>query len=847
MYLEFILLMRGEILDIKLKIEDVIEKNGSDFELSKHFKEYIKEYKTSLPDIFKSSQGKDFLVKHTKKLDSIISLMYQTVLRRMFGNYLPMRNSIPISIVALGSYGREQLCIHSDIDLLIVYEDVEGYNTQLIIEKLFYLALDAGLKLGHRVHEVSDLFNASKQDITIRTSLMEARFITGSNFNWHATSRELYKIRTFDQKKFILQKVEEAQIRRKKYPNSMQPNIKESIGGLRDSNLIFWIAQTIYGVASLKDLSGTLFSEDEYKEYRIALELLFRIRSALHLICAKQEDRLLLQHMPEASRMLGFKNEQKMVSKILQAQWRINNFTQIFSKKMVRSYIEDNSLVKLFRHNRLQKGIYLLKNRLYASYNLKSLPINDLLSILVHLEDRHYHFDAGFLRQFTYSDIASSLNAKTYTLIKQLLKKNHIYSFLKLFYNAGILHKLFPNFKKVLHLPQFDGYHHYPVDIHSIKSVQALENIKEPFIKSLHDDLDLNERILLKTVVLFHDTGKGRKQDHSEVGAKLITPFVKRINLPQELQERAILLVKHHILMSNIAFKENIHNEKTLYKFMSSIVDEKNLKLLYILTYADINGVGGDTFNSFNAKLLHDLYLSALEVSLNSDRITDAKKRMIVEKRVKNHEEFLSMPKTLQKKTLSIESNLFFFKHTPLDIIKIALKAKETKGYQFSVCNDQSLTIEIYRQVPINIGFLLATLSHLDVGSMEIVTLFDEIKYFKIAFKQNVEGSELVEVEDIIDAAFDMDRVVNTKTISIKKDEISIDCEHSMTHAEINVNTKNQIGLLAYMMDAFEKLEINIATAKIHSNKYNVRDSFLMSKQNNLCNNVEKIYELLIK
>ena len=833
-------------MDIKLQIEDVIEKNGSDFELSKLFKQYIKGYKDSLPELFESNQGKDFLVKHTKKLDSIISLMYQVVLRRMFGNYLPMRNSIPIAIVALGSYGREQLCVHSDIDLLIVYEDIEGYKSQQIIEKLFYMALDAGLKLGHRVHEVNDLFKSSKEDVTIRTSLMEARFITGSSFTWHAAGRELNKIRLHDQKGFILEKIEEAQARRKKYPTTMEPNIKESVGGLRDSHLIFWIAQTIYGVSTLKDLSGEVFSEEEYREYRIALELLFRVRSALHLITGKQEDRLILQHMPDASRMLGFKNEQKMVSKVLEAQWRINNFTQIFAKKMVRKYIEDKSFIKEFRHNRLQRGIYLLNNRLYASYNLKNLEIDELLSVLINLEDKFYHFDAGFLKQFTYVNISYPLRQKTYKLLKQLLQKQHIYCFLKLFYDAGILQHLFPNFKKVMHLPQFDGYHHYPVDIHSIKCVEALENIKEPFVQKLFDELDANEKLLIKVVVLFHDTGKGRKQDHSDVGAKLVAPFVKKLGLSEDLKERATLLVKHHILMSNYAFKENIHNEKTLYKFMSNIVDEKNLKLLYILTYADINGVGGDTYSSFNAKLLHDLYLSALEVSQNANRITDAKKRLIIEKRVKNNPEFSKMAKTLQKKTLAIESNLFFFKHTPQDIIQIAMRAKDIKEYQFIINNKGSLTIEIFRRVPINIGFLLATLSRLDVGSMEIFTLFDDIKYFKIEFKKNVEEDELLEVETIIDAAFDMDRVVENKKIVIKRDEVNLDCEHSMTHAELTVNTKNQIGLLAYLMDIFEKLGINIITAKIHSTKHKVRDNFLISKQNKICNNVEKIYDLLI-
>ncbi len=834
-------------MDIKLQIENIIEKNGSDFELSKLFKAYINEYKSSLNQLFESSQGKDFLVKHTKKLDSIIDLMYKTILRRIFGNYLPMRGSIPIAIVALGSYGREQLCVHSDIDILIVYEDIEGYNTELIMEKLFYLALDSGLKLGHRVHETSDLFKASNEDITIKTALMESRFITGSSFTWHETGRQLRKIRLHNQKEFILAKVQEAQIRRKKYPTSMQPNIKESVGGLRDSQLLFWIAQIIYGVGNLKELTGKLFSEDEYKEYRVALELLFRVRSALHLITNKQEDRLLLEHMPQVTKILGFKDDRKMATKVLQAQWRISNFTQIFVKKMIRPYLVDRSYIKRFRHNRITKGIYELESRIYASFNLNIQPINNLLEILISLEDKPYHFDAGFLNQFTYAKITHPLKTKTYLLLKELFAKKNMYCFLKLFYDAGILHHLFTNFRKVMHLPQFDGYHHYPVDIHSIKSVEALENIQEDFIKTLYDELTNDEKILLKIVTLLHDTGKGRKQDHGEVGAKLIVPFAKHLKLKDELTQRAIILIKNHTLMSNVAFKENIHNEKTLYKFMSKIQDEKNLKLLYILTYADINGVGGDLFNSFNSKLLHDLYKSSLEIVQNSDRITDATKRLNREKTVKNLTQFKSLPRLLQKKVINIESNLFFFKHTPLDIISIAQKAKQTKKYDFNISIKDSLSIEIFRKIPLNIGYLLGTLSYLDVASMEIFTLFDDVKYFKIEFIKNINSNELMRIEDIIFKAFDMSQHVQLHDIMIKTQEINIDCQHSLTHAELTINTTNQRGLLAYVMNCFEELNINIVTAKIHSTKYKVRDSFLMEKQNNICDNVTKIYKLLTK
>ena len=834
-------------MDIKLKIEDTIQNNGTDFELSKLFKNYTKEYKSSLFELFKDSQGKDFLVKHTRKLDSIISLMYATVLRKVFENYLPMKNSIPISIVALGSFGREQLCVHSDIDILIVYEDIDGFNTKLIIEKFFYIAMDSGLKLGHRVHKIDDIFKASNEDITIKTALLESRFITGSTFVYTNLLRELNRVRFYNQKDFILAKIDESELRRKKYPLSMQPNIKEALGGLRDTNLLYWIAKVIYGIKTLKDLTSKLFSEEEYREYRIAVELLFRVRSALHLITNKQEDRLLLEYMPQVTNMLGFKDERKVVSKVLAAQWRINNFSQIFVKKMIKPYIVDTKLVRCFKSNRIEYGIYNVNNILYASYNLKEMNINKLLEILISLDDKIYSFDEGFLKLFTYAKITHPLSDKTYTLFKKLFKRNHIYSFLNLFYSAGILQHLFVNFRKVLHLPQFDGYHTYPVDIHSIKCVEALENLNDLFLKKLYDELTTDEKLLLKVVTLFHDTGKGRKQEHSEVGAKLIVPFVSRLNLSEDLIKRGVLLVKHHILMSGVAFKENIHNEKTLYKFMSKIEDIKNLKMLYLLTYADINGVGGNTYNSFNEKLLFDLYQSALEVAQNSDRITDAKKRVIIEKRLSNSIEFKELGSILQKKILRVESNLFFFKHAIKDIVNIGKNAKSTKEFYYNIDNSKTLSIEIYRKIPLNVGYLLASLSRLDVGSMEIFTLFDNIKYFKIEFKNNLAEDEFFDVEYIIQNAFDMTKKIKLKDISIKEKEISIDCEHSKVHAEISVNTKNQIGLLAYIMDCFERLDINVVTAKIHSNKHNVRDSFLIEKKQDICDNTKDIYRLLTK
>jgi len=833
-------------MSITEQIEDLIERQASDFEISKVFKLYISDYTNSLPELFERNQGKDFLVIHTKTLDSIISLMYKTVLRRLFGNYLPMRSSIPVAFIALGSYGREQLCVHSDIDLMIVYEKNDGYNTSAIIEKFLYLAWDAGLKLGHRVHEAGDLLGASREDITIKTAMMESRLIIGSPFTWSTVQNKLTAIRYDNPKEFIMAKIEEADGRRRKFPFSMQPQIKEGVGGLRDSQLLYWIAKTIYGVNSLKELSGKLFNDDQYREYRIALELLFRVRSALHLLSGKQQDQLVLDYMPRIAQMLGFSDERKLVSRLLEAQWRINNFTQIYVKKMARLYLHDASQVSVLRSGRVQKGFYRVDDALYASYNIATPSIDFLLELLVNLDDREWIFDSSVLFHFTYTAIKHPLRAKTYTLLRKLFERRHFYVIAKLFYDAGILHHLIGAFKKVLHLPQFDGYHHYPVDLHSIKCIEALENIKDPYVEALYLPLSTSDKVLLKSVILLHDTGKGRKQDHSEVGAKLIIPFLKNLKLPSQQLDRGALLVRHHVLMSNVAYRENLYNEKTLYQFMSKVKTPENLTLLYILTYADINGVGSGTYTSFGANLLHELYEASLEIASQNDRITDAIKRVNKEKRLNHDPDFCLLSKSEQKKVLSIESNLFFFKHTPSEIVNISKEAFECQTFTYQLNIEGGLVIHIFRRIPLNLGYLLGKLSYLDVASMDIFTLFDGIKYFKIEFLQRPLEGTMEQIEIIVEEAFDMTKKLNLPKPLIKPNEITLDCEHSIHYAQLNLNTTNQRGLLAYFVQCFDEAQINIATAKIHTNKNMARDHFLIEKQNRMCDNAREIIAKLV-
>jgi len=833
-------------MDLAQQIEDLIENNAQDFEISKLFKQYISEYKEGLNELFEANQGKDFLVRHTKQLDHIIKTMYKIVLRKTFNDYVPMRNNVPIAFIALGSYGREQLSVHSDIDLMIVMEKSEGFNLEHIIEKFLYLAWDAGLKLGHRVHELDDLRSASKEDITIKTAFFESRFITGSNFLWMRTTRELNRIRLFEQKEFILAKMDEASIRRKKFPSSMQPNIKESVGGLRDAHLLFWVAYTLYGTTSLKDLSGELFSDEEYKEYRIALELLFRVRSALHLIANKQQDILVLEYIPEVTKKLGFSSQRLLVTKTMQAMWTINRFTQIYVHKLTRAFVYDSKNISKLRSNRYQNGFYELNGTIYTSFKAKATTRANFLSFLLFLEDKEYNFDASIYKCISVEKMKGSWSQDEHATMLQLYSRRYLHCILELFFDAGVLDKIIPSFSKVMFLPQFDGYHTHPVDIHSLMCIKALEDIKDPLALELYKGFSHDERTLLHIATLLHDTGKGRKQDHSLVGVKLFNAYMTKFNISPELIEIGARLIKHHIAMSRVAFREDFYHEKVLFSFISKVQNEQTLKLLFVLTYADINGVSQKTYNSFNAKLLRELYYASLEVIDNKEMISEARKRRKREEALKKNNSFRELSKLQQKRVLSIESNLFFIKHKPQEIVELFEQANGLDRFKFKVSHEHHLIIEIFKNIPINLGYLLGKLNFLNIAAMDIFKLYDEIKYFKIEFSQDIDENEAIQIEEIIQEAFDMQKEVALKQPLISEKEINLDCEHSNTYARLSIHTKDQSGLLAYVIKTFDDEQIDIATAKLHTIKNRTRDQFLIEKHGNICHNAEKIIDKLV-
>ena len=814
---------------VKAQIEELLYTNAPHFEIAKVLKQEIKRYFDTLEESFTTSGGKDFLVKHTKKIDTVLKLVYQVAQRDMFGNYAPMKNSIPLALVALGSYGREQLCVHSDIDLMIVYKEVPGYNTKEMIEKILYILWDSGLKLGHRVHTVEELYEVSKTDITIKTALIESRFIEGSHFVWTETENAISRIRHDDPDEFIRLKLEEQAKKHQKFPLTMEPNLKEGVGGFRDANLVFWIGKIFYNINSIRDLPETIVKEKEYRPFRIALEFLFRVRSALHLATHKKEDKLRLDLIPSIARLLRYEESQsghmKFAKKVTESLKIIRLYSMIWLEKLTRGHV-------------------VLESHKKCIYPQRS-DLNGLLEQLCTFADTPFYAHPTFYEALLSAERPERPNAQLYRTIRNIFYQPHAYSILSTLSYARLLKYVIPPVKKIVDLPQFDGYHQYAVDIHSLRCVYSLEQIDDPFIEALYKNLNTDEKAMLKLVVFLHDAGKGRKRDHHQVGASLFRVFADRLHIDLELVKMGERLIQYHTLMSNVAQREDLYNEKVIIAFASHFKTKKLLDMIYILTYADMNGVGKGIYTSFNARLIKILYQRSLEALDHTIMIDEAAKRLRKEQSLKRDPEFLSLTRSQQRKILQIPSDLLFLRYNPKRIIAISKKAFDTEAYEFYLSNESHLVIEVIRAHSFNLGYFLSKLSAYDVVNMDICKLFDDLKYFKIDFSVKAEEDDLMLIEEILHRSFDASQTAKMPLPIIKKNEIEIDCEHSKTYAMMKLHTNNQKGLLAYTINLFDQMGIDIVSAKIHTLKKKVRDLFLIEKNGNFCHNTDNIIEKL--
>ena len=383
------------------------------------------------------------------------------------------------------------------------------------------------------------------------------------------------------------------------------------------------------------------------------------------------------------------------------------------------------------------------------------------------------------------------------------------------------------------------------MDRHSLETLRHMESIEIDGIRELYEALSPPERQMLKIVALLHDAGKGRKRDHHQVGASLFRIFTQKLGLDPELIDRGERLILHHTLMSVTAQREDIYSEKAVMRFSSRFGSKKMLDMIYILTYADMKGVGTDIFNTYTARLLHTLYKEAVASLRHETRLDETARRVAAIDRLKRSKAFSTLPKILQRKILAISSDAFFIRHSTKRIIALAEAAYKTEEYSHHIGNENYLTVEVIRREDFNLAYFLSRLNRLQVVSMEITKLFDEMKYFKTDFNDRLDKSELPLLENILEHSFRSHPDLELKRPEIHRDELEVDCDHSREYAMMKLRTSDQPGLLAYLIHLFDRLGVDIASAKIHTLKGKVNDLFLIEKNGNFCHNIDLIIQKL--
>ena len=823
------------------QLEELILEKKSDFEASKLFKQKIKNYFDTLEDNFAKTQGKLFLYSHTKNIENFIIEFYKYILRSAFEDFRPPVNNIPIAIVALGSFAREQLCLYSDVDIMVVYKEVAGYNVLPIVERILHLSWDSGLKIGHRVHKIDDLQDAANSDITIKTAMIESRFLYGSKFLWTEVENKLKLIRKENQKNFIKEKIKENKERINKYPISNEPNIKDGFGGLREDNTLWWILRTLYGVNYIKDLSGTKIDEEWYKDFRSALEFLFKLRAAIHFSSKKKNDVLRFDIQSEVAKKLKIHDSKRIQAEVFLFKKTLSSLRLIHT--FCTYYINKFSQNIDFSHlQKVASGLYIKDNTLYFNDTQKP-NFKEFIEFVLNFDDNLKFSDSmiGFLKFCNISKIDKTTKKKLF----KLFYKPNLYEFLLLLYHAKVLKVVFPQLIKVIDLAQFDGYHKLPVDLHLIKTVKFLENIDDPFVKEVEATLTQDERALLKLSAFFHDSGKGRVQEHSIVGATIFERFLKKLSSNTKMLEIGKKLILYHTLLSNVALREDIHSDKVVLDMLFKLKNKTTLKLLYILTYADMKAVGDKIYSSFNADLLKELFINANKLIDKNELLDEAAKRARREKILLNSKEFAIFPAGFRKKFLKTESNLFFIRFKSAQLLQIANLLNKADTYSYNIENEKRFILHLVSKKEINLAWFLSNFLYLDLVSMDIFRINSLGKYFRIEFNDKIKLDNNY-LQMLIEQSFDMSKKIYYTVPQIHKDEITIDFKHSLTYAKMNLVTKNQKGIMMHLIKVFDEFKIDIASAKINTVKNEARDIFLIQKSKYFYDNYQKIIQKVI-
>jgi [protein-PII] uridylyltransferase len=542
-----------------------------------------------------------------------------------------------IAILGVGGYGRAEMAPQSDVDLLFLTPWKVTPWAESVIETLLYILWDLKLKVGHASRTVKDCLRLGRDDITIRTALLEHRFVCG-----HAPLAEDLGARLWSDlfrnsgPEFIEAKLAERAERHRRQGGQryvLEPNVKEGKGGLRDLQTLYWIGKYLHRVAGAEGLvAAGLLSREEFDTFARAEEFLWAVRCHLHYVTGRPTDTLSFDLQVEVARRMGYRDAggRRAVEHFMQDYFRqatrVGELTRIFLTELeARHAKREASLFGMFkRTKRVRKGYSLVQGRIDVTDPEGFLA--DRLNLLRVFEEAlrtGYLLHPNVMRLLAANlhliDDGLRENPEAQRLFLDLmLSHGNPERALRRMNELGVLSAFIPEFEPIVAMMQFNVYHHYTVDEHIIQTISCLAQIERG---ELVEELPVASGILkggvnrrvLYAALLLHDIGKGRPEDHSILGAQIARRVAPRLGLDAEECETVEWLVRYHLLMSDMAQKRDIGDPRTVRDFAKAVKTRKRLDLLTVLTVCDIRGVGPGTWNNWKAMLLRQLYKQTAE------------------------------------------------------------------------------------------------------------------------------------------------------------------------------------------------------------------------------------------
>jgi [protein-PII] uridylyltransferase len=540
-------------------------------------------------------------------------------------------------LLAVGGYGRGEMALHSDVDIAFVTPGRPGRWAGQAVEALLYRLWDLGLKLGPSTRSVDELIALASTDHTVRTALLEARWLWGDEPLFDEVQARFWKeVVAGKAKSFVTEKLEERNARHRRMGDSryvVEPNVKEGKGGLRDLHTLFWIGKYAYQVQKVADLVGVgLLSAPELRQFQRAERFLWAVRCHLHLVAGRAEERLTFDYQREIAARMRYADrpgkspvERFMRHYFLHAK-TVGDLTGVFLAHLDEKFARKGGrfgLPAIRRRPSRLEGFVLDRGRLALPNDgvfredpvrlLQLFALADLYGLEIHpLAMRAAARDAKLVDEVRDDPRANAL------FLDVLTSPRDPETVLRWMNEADVFGRFVPDFGRVVAQMQFDMYHHYTVDEHSIRAIGLLSRIERGLQKDDHPLAtalfkQIASRRTLYVAVLLHDIAKGRGGDHSKLGADVAMALCPRLGLTDAETETVAWLVRQHLLMSMTSQRRDIADPKTIQDFTDEVQSLERLRLLYLLTVVDITAVGPGTWNSWKGQLLLSLFEGAEE------------------------------------------------------------------------------------------------------------------------------------------------------------------------------------------------------------------------------------------